>query len=89
MKDLNDIITKSVDDIIAISEAMGLKHKMTFKGINKTIISFYGINAQIFSVNTNMTNIAIYKDLGIAMRLYGRGQLKMELHNLLNITTNL
>ena len=82
----------TVDELIKIATIMGLEHnpKRNYEDNEKRgYIVFDGVNAQRFAFDVpNMSDEEIYENLGIALRLMGRRQLKMELHTLLNITSD-
>ena len=82
----------TVDEVIKIATIMGLEYnpKNNYDDNEKRgYIVFDGVNGQRFSIDVpNMSDEEIYENLGIALRLMGRRQLKMELHSLLNIMSD-
>ena len=82
----------TVDEVIKIATIMGLEHnpQRNFQdNEDRGYIVFDGVNGQRFAIDVpNMSDEEIYENLGIYLRLVGRRQLKMELHTLLNITTD-
>ena len=82
----------TVDDVIKIAVIMGLEHnpKRNYDDLeNRGYILFDGVNGQRFAIDVpNMSDEEIYENLGIYLRQMGRRQLKMELHTLLNITSD-
>jgi len=82
----------TVDELIKIATIMGLEHnpKRNYEDNEKRgYIVFDGVNGQRFAIDVpNMSDEEIYENLGIYLRQMGRRQLKMELHTLLNITTD-
>ena len=82
----------TVDEVIKIATIMGLEHnpKRNYDDLEeKGYIVFDGVNGQRFSIDVpNMSDEEIYENLGIALRLMGRRQLKMELHGLLNVMSD-
>ena len=82
----------TVEEVIKIGTIMGLEHNPRRNypdNEERGFIVFDAVNGQRFSIDVpNMSDEEIYENLGIALRLMGRRQLKMELHNLLNITSD-
>jgi len=82
----------TVDEVIKIATIMGLEHnpKRNYEHQEEAgYIVFDGVNAQRFAFDVpKMSDEEIYENLGIALRLMGRRQLKLELHSLLNIMTD-
>ena len=86
------ICDMKTDEVIKIATTMGLDYnpERNFEDNEKHgYIVFDGINGQRFAIDVpNMCDADIYESLGSALRLMGRRELKMELHNLLNITSD-
>ena len=80
------------DEVIKIATIMGLEHnpKRNYEHQEKAgYIVFDGVNGQRFAIDVpNMSDEEIYENLGMALRLMGRRQLKMELHRLHNIMSD-
>jgi len=80
------------DELIKIATLMGLKHdpKRNYEDNEKRgYIVFDGVNAQRFAIDVpNMSDEEIYQRLGDYLQLMGRRQLKMELHDRLNIMSD-
>ena len=80
------------EEVIKIATLMGLKHNpdRNFESNEeKGYIVFDGVNGQRFAIDcSDMSDDEIYSRLGDYCMLMGRRQLKMELHTLLNITSD-
>jgi len=80
------------EEVIRIGKLMGLKHDPFYNfqdNEERGYIVFNGINGQRFAYDVpNMTDDEIFEKFGNDLQLMGRRQLKLELHNLLNITTD-
>jgi hypothetical protein len=77
------------DKVIELGEIMGLSfnEKTNFPDqLKKGIVVFDGCNGQRFLINSKWSDKQIYEELGCALILYGKRQMKLELHQLLSIT---
>jgi hypothetical protein len=52
----------------------------------KDYVVFDGCNGQRFGIDGKKSDDEIYEELGKALILYGKRQLKLELHRLISIT---
>ena len=79
-------------EIIKLGTTLGLKFRKETcfpNDLLKNIVVFDGINGQRFLIDGNeMSDDEILSRMGDALQLMGRRELKMELHTLLNITTD-
>ena len=82
----------TIGEVINIATLMGLEHNpdRNFQdNEDRGYIVFDGVNGQRFAIDVpNMRDEEIYERLGEYLQLMGRRQLKLELHSLLNITTD-
>ena len=80
------------EEVIRIGTLMGLKHdpKRNFPdNEDRGFIVFDGVNGQRFHIDVqDMSDDEIYERFGEYCQLMGRRQLKLDLHRLLNITTD-
>jgi hypothetical protein len=79
-------------EIIKLGTTLGLKfdEKTCYPhDLENNVVVFNGINGQRFLIDGNdMSDEEILSRMGDALQLMGRRQLKMELHTLLNITSD-
>jgi hypothetical protein len=79
-------------EIIELGTKLGLKFREETcfpNDLLKNIVVFDGINGQRFLIDGNeMSDDEILGRMGDALLLMGRRQLKLELHTLLNITSD-
>ena len=80
------------DEIIKLGTTLGLNFRIDScyeKDILNNRVVFDGINAQRFLIEGNeMSDDEILKVMGESLKLMGRRQLKMELHNRLDIMSD-
>jgi len=79
-------------EIIRLGTTLGLRFKEETcypNDLLKNIVVFDGVNGQRFLIDDNeMTDDEILKKMGESLKLMGRRELKMELHQRLNITSD-
>lgn len=80
------------DEIIRIGTILGLgfDEKRCYPDhLEKDFVVFDGVNCQRFSIDgRNMSDDEILENMGCALQLMGRRQLKLELHTLLNVMSD-
>lgn len=75
-------------EIISLGKSLGLKLSSKDTCISTTYVAFEGVNGQRFGFETSWKPKETYAKFGEALRLIGRRQLKVELGELLNITSD-
>ena len=73
--------------IIKLGTDLGLTYDEDSNYPHISRVVFNGVNGQRFTFDSNMKPRAIYEKMGQDLMSMGRRKLKMELHVLLNITT--